>query len=196
MDLEQIRKNYADFDDFKIEHLAKNEVSGLNPEVVSILIDEIKKRGLDINLISGIEAQTKELTEIEVNELKSKVINLPCPDCGEKSGQLMGSIIRTVKSFIVFTSYKKGPIIACQSCLDKRRKSAMSTTFLWGWWGIPFGVFRTLITLIANLKDNKKRNAISEEIIFSFVINNIGELRTNWDKESELVDFVRHTNKT
>jgi hypothetical protein len=52
MDLEQIKKNYAEFDDFKIEHLAKNEVGGLNPDVVPILVDEIKRRGLDINLIN------------------------------------------------------------------------------------------------------------------------------------------------
>ncbi|MDR0438047.1 MAG: hypothetical protein LBH22_07095 [Bacteroidales bacterium] len=107
MDLEQIKKNYANFDDLKIEHLAKNEVGGLNPDVIAILIDEIKKRGLDINLMNGIEAQTKELTEIEVNELKSKIINLPCPDCGQRSFPLSGSFIRTVKSFIIFTSYKK-----------------------------------------------------------------------------------------
>ena len=44
MDLEQIKKNYADFDDFKIEYLAKNGVSSLNSEVVQILVEEIKKR--------------------------------------------------------------------------------------------------------------------------------------------------------
>ena len=195
MDLEQIKKNYADFADFKIEHLAKNEVDGLNPDVVLILIEEIKKRGLDINLISGIEAQTKELTEIEVNELKSKIINLPCPDCGQRSFPLIGSFIRTVKSFIIITSYKKSPVIVCQSCLNKRRKNAMISTLLLGWWGIPFGLFRTPIALIASLNDNKKREVISEEIIISFAINNVGELRTNWDKENELVEFIKHWNE-
>ena len=196
MDLEQIKKDYADFDDFKIEHLAKNEVGGLNPEVVQILVEEIRKRGLDTNLIKGIEAQTKELTEFEINELKSKIVNLPCPDCGQRTIPLMGSLIRTVKSFVFFTSYNKSPVIACPLCLKKRRKNAMISTFLLGWWGIPYGIFRTPIALIASMKDIKKQEMISESIVTSFVINNIGELRTNWDKESELVDFVRHTNKT
>lgn len=195
MDLEQIKKNYAGFDDFKIEHLAKNEVGGLNPDVVPILIDEIKKRGLDINLINGIEVQTKELTEIEVNELKSKIINLPCPDCGQKTFPLIGSFIRTVKSFIIFTSYEKSPVIACQSCLNKRRKNAMISTFLLGWWGIPFGIFRTPIALIANLNDSKNQEVISEEIITSFAINNVGELKTNWEKENDLVEFIKHWNE-
>jgi len=194
MDLEQIKKNYADFDDFKIEYLAKNEVDGLNSEVVQILFDEIKKRGLDSNLIKGIEAQTKELTEIEVNELISKIVNLPCPDCGQRSFPLIGSFVRTVKSFVIFTSTKKVAVIACKSCIKKRRKKAMITTSLWGWWGIPIGLFRTPITLIASLNDIKKQETISESIITSFAINNIGELRTNWDKENELVEFIRHTN--
>jgi len=196
MDLEQIKKNYADFDDFKIEYLAKNEVGGLNLEVVQILIDEIKKRELDINLIKGIEAQTKEITEIEINELKSKIVKLPCPYCGQRSFPLIGSFVRTVKSFVIFTSSKKIAVIACKSCLKERIKKAMITTSLLGWWGIPMGLFRTPIALIASLNDIKKQEAISESIITSFAINNIGELRTNWDKENELVEFIRHTNGT
>ena len=71
----------------------------------------------------------------------------------------------------------------------------MISTFLLGWWGIPFGIFRTPIALIANLNDSKNREAISEEIITSFAINNVGELRTNWEKENDLVEFINHWNK-
>ena len=58
IDLEQIKENYAGFDDFKIEHLAKNEADGLSYEVISILVGEIRKRGLNPDLIKGIESQT------------------------------------------------------------------------------------------------------------------------------------------
>ena len=193
--LEQIKKNYADFDDFKIEHLAKNEVDGLSPEVISILIEEIRKRGLSPNLIKGIESQTKTLTDSELTELKLKIKRLPCPDCGKQSTPLVGSLIRTVKSFVFFTSYTKTPVIVCESCLNKRRKKAMISTLLLGWWGIPYGIFKTPMSLISTLRDKNKQEEISEDIISSFAINNIGELMTNWDKEKELIDYIRHINK-
>jgi hypothetical protein len=195
IDIEQIKKNYANFEDYKIEHLAKNEAAGLKPDVIPILIEEIKKRGLDPNLIKGIEAQTKELTESELTELKSKIANLPCPDCGAKNTPLIGTLIRTVKSFIVLTSYKKVPVITCETCANKRRKNAMITTFLLGWWGIPFGIFRTPIALIQTLIDKNKRVEISDGILTVFTVESIGEIKTNWDKEAELVDFIRHVNQ-
>jgi len=76
MDIEQIKKNYENFDDSKIEILAKNEAGSLEPEVIPILVNEIKKRNLDIDLIKGIESQTKELTEKEIQETKLKLESL------------------------------------------------------------------------------------------------------------------------
>ena len=104
MDIEQIKKNYENFNDSKIEHLAKNEAGSLEPEVIPILVNEIKKRNLDVDLIKGIEAQTKELTEKEIQEIKLKIESLSCPECGQNESKLIGTLIRTVKSFIVFTS--------------------------------------------------------------------------------------------
>jgi len=196
IDLEQIKQNYADFDDFKIERLAKNEADGLPPEVVAILIEEIGKRGLNPDLIKGIESQTKELTESELEKLIEKIRHLPCPDCGKQFTPLIGSIIRTVKSFIVFTSYSNTHVITCTSCSKKRRKKAVITTLLLGWWGIPFGLFRTPIALISTLTDLNKQEATSEYIIALFAIGNMGEIKSNWNNEQEIVDFIRHTNES
>lgn len=195
IDLEQIKINYSKFDDFKLEYLAKNEVGSLEPEVISILIAEIKKRGLDLNLEKGIEAQSKELTENELNEIINKIVNLTCPECGQRNTPLVGSWIRTVKSLIILTSYKKVPIITCNSCAEKKKKNAMLSTALLGWWGVPFGLLRTPIALIQTLTDNKKREEISDGILTRFAIENIGEIKTNWDKEDELVEFLGHVNK-
>ncbi|KKQ83434.1 MAG: hypothetical protein UT04_C0032G0013 [Candidatus Daviesbacteria bacterium GW2011_GWF2_38_7] len=196
IDFDQIRNNYANFDNFKIEHLAKNEAGFIEPEVIPILIEEINKRGLDPDLIKGIEAQTKEITEIELNELKTKIKNLPCPDCGSKGSPLIGSLIRTVKSFFVITISKKTSIITCKSCADKRMKNALISTFLLGWWGFPFGIFKTPIAIIASMMDKNKKDKISDGIITVFAIENIGEIRTNWDKENELVNFIGHVNSS
>ena len=196
IDLEKIRKNYAEFDDYKIEYLAKNEIGSLDPDVIAILKEEIKRRGLDSNLNKGIEAQTKELTESELAELKSKISKLTCPECGQTNPPLIGTLIREVKSFIVFTYYKKTSIISCQNCADKKRKKAMITTALLGWWGVPVGLFRTPQALISSLTDKNKQESISDSIITNFAIENVGEIKTNWDKEAALVDFIRHKNQT
>jgi hypothetical protein len=195
IDLEQIKKNYAGFDDFKIEHLAKNEAGSFEPEVLAILMDEIKKRGLDSNLNKGIEAQTQELTEADLIELKSKIKSLACPECGQKISPLTGTLIREVKSFIVFTYYTKTPYISCPVCANGKRKKALITTALLGWWGIPWGLFRTPYAMISSLMDNKKREIQSDLIMTDFVVANRGEIRTNWDNDSKLVDFIQHTNK-
>jgi Zn finger protein HypA/HybF involved in hydrogenase expression len=195
IDLEQIRKNYADFDNDKIEYLAKNEINSLEPEVVSILMDEIKKRRLDTNLNKGIEAQKKELTDADVQELKLKISNLTCPECGQKKNRLVGTLIREVKSFVILTHYEKRIMISCESCGQIARKNGLTTTLLRGWWGLPEGLFRTFFVVLKILGENKKLEVISDAIMTEFVIKNIGEIKTNWDKENELVDYIRHKNK-
>ncbi len=43
MNLDDIKKNYKNFDNHKIEDLAKYQVRKLKPEVIPILIEEIKR---------------------------------------------------------------------------------------------------------------------------------------------------------
>lgn len=193
-DLEQIKQYYADFDDSKIVHLAENEAEGLRPEVIPVLMEEIKKRGLDIELFQMIEYQIKPLKEEELNELKQKIIHLPCPDCNERSTPLVGSLIRTVIGMITSTSYTKESVITCPSCAKNRRKYALISTLLLGWWGIPFGPVKTPVALISMLTDRDKREETSETIITSLVCNHIAKLRAIHDNEEELVEYIRHIN--
>lgn len=195
IDLEQIRNNYAKMDDSKLERIAKFEIASLRPEVQPIVIEEIKKRGLDENLLSGIEAQTKELTEEEIYELVDKVKGLNCPNCGESNQGLAGGTIRKVRSFIIFTTYEKRPMIACRACVEKERKNQLIKNSLLGWWGIPWGFFyRTPQAIINHFRDNGKREEISESILIDFAARNIGELKTNWDNEDIIVDFINNHN--
>lgn len=194
MDLDQIRKNYESFEDYKIEHFAKNEAGSLRPEVVLILKEEIIKRGLDPKLISIIDTQTKEISIEQLSEFKSKITNLACPECGQHHRPLIGVLIREVKSFILFTQYKEFPLILCPDCAKNRRKKAINTTALMGWWGIPWGFIRTLQALTSSMKDEEKSDIISDAILTQFVLNNIGEITDKYDKEDELIDYVKHIN--
>ena len=75
---------------------------------------------MDPNLIKGIESQTKKLTDSELTELKLKIKNLPCPDCGKQSTPLVGSLIRTVKSKQV---NKKKSALFCEFCGKQIREN-------------------------------------------------------------------------
>lgn len=194
LDFEKIKEYYSNFEDYKIEHIAKNEAGGLEPEVIPILISEIEKRGLSSDLFKAIELQTKELSEKELNNLKNRIIKLPCPICGQNYKPLKGTLIRKVLSFIVFTSYDKEFIISCKACADKKRKNALILTIILGWWGLPWGIFRTPHAIIHTLIENKKREELSEDILTSLVINNIGEISSISENNDKLIEFVYEFN--
>ena len=195
IDLEQIRKNYKEADDSKIIYLARNEVGSLHPDVIQILADEIQNRELDPDLIQGIIDQTRELTEEEVVKLKFKITGLPCPECRQKTSPLVGTLLREVKSFIVITTYNKRGIISCKLCGNRERKETIMMTALFGWWGFPWGFFRTAQTLAASVADKKRQDVLSDEILVDFVARNIGSIRALGNKEDELIDFIYEMNR-
>jgi hypothetical protein len=196
VDIEQIRNHYSKMDDSKLERIAKFEIASLQPEVQPIVIAEINKRGLDKNLLTGIEAQTKELSEEEVYGLRDKIVGLDCPNCQKPNQGLVGGIIRKVRSYIIFTQHETRPMIACQTCVESERKNQLIKTSIFGWWGIPWGLFyRTPQAIINHFRDNNKKEEISESIIIEFAVQNIGELKTNWENENKLVEFINHQNK-
>ncbi|MBI1228005.1 MAG: hypothetical protein GC192_22425 [Bacteroidetes bacterium] len=197
LDLEQIKNHYAKMNDAKLENIAKFEMALLEPAVQPIVIAEIKRRGMDENLLAGIAAQTKTLSDEEVEELKDKLKGLACPSCGKPDQGLVGGIIRKVRSIVLFTQYEQRPIIACPACVEAERKSQLIKNSLFGWWGFPSGLlYRTPQAIINHFRDNGKRDAISEGILTHFAVENVGELKTNWNQEDKIVSFVRRKNST
>jgi hypothetical protein len=195
IDLEQIRNHYSKMDNSKLERIAKFEVASLQPEVQPIVIAEIKKRGLDENLLTGIEAQTKEFSEEEIYAFRDKVKELDCPNCGKANQGLVGGIIRKVRSYLIMTKYETRPMIACQSCVEVERKNQLIKNSLLGWWGFPWGLlYRTPQAIINHFRDNGKKEKISESILIEFAMQNIGELKTNWENEDKLVDYLNYEN--
>lgn len=194
MDIEKIKQNYANLDDSKIIQIAQDEIASLHPDVVMILVDEIRERGLNPKLFQAIQAQLVPLTEADISQLLSRLTSLPCPDCGERSSPLIGKWIRKVQSFIVVTSSKNTPMIGCRNCTQKRWKNGLILTALVGWWGFPLGLIRTPYVLITGFKGKKKQADQSDEILTRFVVANRGELITNFEDEKHLVDFVRFKN--
>ncbi len=195
VNLDKIRENYAQMSDLKLERIAKSDIASLHPDVVPIVKEEIKKRGLDENLYRGIEAQTTEFTEEQVYAMRDKIKSLSCPKCGEHKDDLYGGIIRKVRSYIVFTSYQTKSLIACRSCVEGERKAQLIKNSLLGWWGFPWGLFiHTPHSIINHFLDLRKREETSEALLIGFALENIGELTTNWEDEDALVEFIHHHN--
>lgn len=194
VDLEKIKAHYSEMDISKLERIAKFEIASLEPEVQPIIIAEIKKRGLGESFLAGIEAQTKDLSEEEIFELRDKIKGLNCPSCGKSNQGLVGGIIRKVRSYIIITQHETRSMIACQNCVETERKNQLIKNSLFGWWGFPWGIYRTLVAIINHFKDNGTTHKISESILVEFALQNIGELKTDWDDEDELVRFINHQN--
>jgi hypothetical protein len=85
-----------------------------------------------------------------------------------------------VMSFILITHRKKKFIIAYPDCLDKANNDALTKTALLGWWGLPWGIIRTIQALISNSK-MKKQNRLSDanKLLLAFVEKRVGLIEIN-----------------
>ncbi len=195
MDLNDIRKNYKNFDDYKIEKIALEEASKLRPEVLDILKEEIKKRNLNPNLIHSVDSQTKELTESEFNEYYKIIRNHPCPKCNSKTQKINATMVGQVISMLILTNYEKSLKVACSNCLDEMHSKANMKSVLLGWWGFPWGPIQTIRSFMFNSK-MKKNNWTEKpnEFITSFIVSNIGIMEKAKTEPKKLTEFINRTN--
>ena len=103
---------------------------------------------------------------------------LHCPSCGSNEQALNGTMVGTVMSFVVMTRYTKKFKIACPSCLDKANNSALATTALLGWWGLPWGIIRSVQAIGRNVKSKRSNHADGpNDYLRSFTLSNIGQVK-------------------
>jgi hypothetical protein len=192
MDIKRIEENYQRMSDSEIIRIATTDARGLRPEVFGIIENEIKKRNLNPNILQGAIAQNKEYSLSEVEQYSKLLRGLPCPICGNTHEKLNGTVSHTVKSFIFFTTYGTEPTIACPNCLDKKNDDAILSTALLGWWGVPWGLFKTPVYIYRNYmakKDN--RLDTSNNTLLSYTLGNIGEIETYKDNKEKLQEIIK-----
>lgn len=197
MNLNDIKDNYRSFDDYKIEKIASEEAGSLRPEVFDILKNEIKRRGLNQNLINSVDFQNKELTEDEMKTYCTILQNHACPKCSSKTSKLHVSMIGRVVSMLVITNYQKSIKIACSDCLDQWNKEASMKSALLGWWGFPWGPIQTIRSFVFNSNMRKhNRTEYPSELFQEFVLGNIGVLEVSKTDPQKLTDFLIRTNRS
>ena len=73
-----------------------------------------------------------------------------CMGCGRSDASLRLAAFPYVVSVVLVTFRRSWGGVYCQDCRHKESAKAKFISFLFGWWGIPFGFFYTLGTLFGS----------------------------------------------
>lgn len=186
-----VKKTYEQMSDKELARKLIQDVAGLTPEALQIVKDEVAKRNLDPNIINAVEAQQKIYNLEEIDAYCEIIRNLPCPLTGNTSEKLNGTLTARTMSFIIFTSYQKVIVIGCPSALDKANNRALFQSVALGWWGLPWGIIRTIQAIRLNLR-SKRNNHIQEPTNYlrKFVLSKIGEIVAYKDHREKLIEAI------
>lgn len=185
IDIEFVRQTYQKMTDEELVRVATQDAAGLTPEAQEVVKEEVHRRNLDLNIIRGVEAQNRNYTIEDVDKYCEMIQKLNCPTCKDPYHNLNGTMTGEVVSYIFLTQYRKKIKIGCPGCLDKANNTALIKTTTLGWWGIPWGIIRTIQSIALNLK-SKRTNHIDtpNKFLRSFVLSKVGQLETyKGDKE-------------
>ena len=189
--VEEIRKNYKNFDDGKIKEIALNS-KGLRREIIPILNEEIRNRNLDIQLIEWLNYETNKFKGLEKQNLLNKIAKLKCSMCLVNSNLHAYRFNTLISAFVTITD-KTENLIICDQCANRKRLNTMLITFFFGWWSKK-GILLTPFTLISDLIKIFRKNSESKKILDEFIENNTGILRIAI-KENKLENFISEFNK-
>jgi hypothetical protein len=77
-------------------------------------------------------------------------VHVTCARCGKVDASLRVSTFTTVWSFLVMSFYRGWSYILCARCRTITSLRYNLQVLIFGWWGIPFGIYWTLKFLIQN----------------------------------------------
>lgn len=196
IDISLVKKTYEKMDDQELIRIITQDAYGLTPEAQEIIKTEIAKRNIDQSIVSAIEAQNKVHSRQEIDEYCELLRGLNCPSCGSAFQKLNGTLIGEVTSYIFFTQYKKELKIACPGCLDKMVQNAFTRTGILGWWGIPWGIIKTMQALDLNAKSKRSHHEDGpNEFLISFVLERIGEIEVAKNNRNQLQILISGKSK-
>ena len=173
---------------------ATTDAIGLTPEALEVVKEEIIRRKLDTNIIKGLEAQNKTYSLEQVDKYCNLIRELDCPSCGADHTQLNATMTSEVMSFIFFTRHTRKIKVACPDCLDKANSNALATTAAFGWWGIPWGIIRTIQAIGHNIKSKKTNHSNTpNDYLRSYTLSRIGKLEAFKDDKNKLQQMISGT---
>lgn len=192
MNIDEIRENYKRFETDRIKKIAKNDARSLKQDSVPVLIEEIKKRGLSNRLIDWVNAERRKLSAEELADLKRKTKKCKCQLC-KKNADLRGFKFMASTGIVIDHSTYHYKLIVCTNCGRKKRKTALITTMVFGWWSL-YGLVSTPIIIFSTIKAHFQEDIRSEEIIEDFIISNIGHITLGQETEELIEELIRKYN--
>ncbi|MBO9674480.1 MAG: hypothetical protein J7577_13615 [Sphingobacteriaceae bacterium] len=190
--IEDIRKNYEKFDDATILKIISG-AKDLRKDVVDLLNDEIRKRGLDTELIEFVTIETDFYEGSERQHLVDEIKSSVCTCCGNNS-ELHGYTFNTIISYLVWYNHDQNLQIICSDCAKSLRLKSMLTTLALGWWSRP-GILATPATLISDLIEIMQKEKYSERVISHFIDENTGSIRRMEKAKSSLTTILKSFNQ-
>jgi hypothetical protein len=179
--VEEIKRNYQKFEDWKIKEIALNP-KGLRKEIIPILNNEIKLRNLGIELINWVNSETNTIEGQERKNLIYKILKSNCSICKENSN-LRGFSFHTIIAAGIILKDNTEKLIICSKCAKRKRLNALFQTLFFGWWS-ESGLLKTPYTLISELCKIFRKESENEMVINEFIDNNTRILRNSLEKNN------------
>lgn len=79
-----------------------------------------------------------------------------CSCCRKVTAQPRYAIFFEVKSFLIQTTRSTIQGIFCSTCAEKKAFQATAITWLFGWWGIPWGIIYSIQAIFTNMMGGKQ----------------------------------------
>lgn len=193
-DIERIKNHYKNHSDEKIKLIALHDSQGIKDRTIPILIEEIKRRGLDNQLIEWIKAQKRILSIKEMNDIKHIVQNCNCTICSSKKQKIFGYRYTTRAGLLLFSYFEDRILIVCKDCGEKKRKTSFLITLFFGWFS-PKSFFHTPFVIFDKIKSYKNENEKSNRIIEKFILKNIGNITIHNDSKEIIQELIDSLNK-
>lgn len=192
-----VKEMYQRMTDEELKRIATQDGQGLTPDAIGIVKEEIARRGIDSNITKGIAAQNREYTIEEIDVYCTILSKLECPYCGNFADKLAATQTMEVWSAVIITSYDRKMKVGCPNCLDKENNKALTKSVLLGWWGLPWGIVRTVQSVYVNIRNKKKNHSYEHNDFFrSFALSNVGQIEAYKNNKQALQEMIAVQNKS
>jgi hypothetical protein len=185
---------YRKMSDQELIDLSIFEARSLTTHAKAVLKLELSDRRLGEPFIRSIDAQRSLYTEDEFLRYSNMLAQLDCPICKESNGRLNSTLTGEVISLVVMTEYWTSFKLGCRKCLDKANRNAIIKTAVFGWWGIPFGIIRTVQSLMLNVKHRRLIQTEANSGFRDFVVKNVGVLEAYGGSRERLLENLIRLN--